>query len=194
LAVLAITALKDGYEDIKRHQADRKINHSIVYILKGGEGYHEGPLNHHIDSSLTEPKPGYHNYNAMTAKSKTFVPAIPLPKGKKRKASAKANATTDALSQGVVAAGDKDWQSPRPGGGHGMVGDESPFADHNGPHTEKVINSPASDPEAFDDIKELGWQQTKWEDVRVGDFIKISDNEQIPAGKYRLRMLEKIVI
>ncbi|KAG9001427.1 hypothetical protein FRB94_004792 [Tulasnella sp. JGI-2019a] len=36
LAVLLITALKDGYEDIKRHQSDRAINHSHVYRLEGG--------------------------------------------------------------------------------------------------------------------------------------------------------------
>ncbi|KAG8858770.1 hypothetical protein FRB96_004907 [Tulasnella sp. 330] len=36
LAVLLITALKDGYEDIKRHQSDRSINHSRIYRLEGG--------------------------------------------------------------------------------------------------------------------------------------------------------------
>ena len=37
LIVLAITALKDGYEDIKRHQSDRAVNYSQVSIFVGDE-------------------------------------------------------------------------------------------------------------------------------------------------------------
>lgn len=182
LAVLAITALKDGYEDIKRHQADHKVNHTIVHVLKGGDGYDNNPLSFHSNSSLTETKPGYHNYNAMAHKDKTFVPAIPLPKGKKRKAKKGQEedlATTSALSEGVVPAGDKDWQAARPSG---LSYDEGgPFSDSNGETPKDVVNSPASDPDCFDDIKTLGFQQTIWEDVRVGDYVKIYDNEPIPA-------------
>ena len=181
LAVLAITALKDGYEDIKRHQADHKVNHTIVHVLKGGEGYDGGPLSFHSNSSLTEPKAGYHNYNAMAHKDKTFVPAIPLPKGKKRKAKKAQEelATTTAMSEGIVPAGDKDYQAARPSG---LSYDEGgPFSDSNGETPKDVVNSPASDPDCFDDLKTLGWQQTIWEDVRVGDYVKIYDNEPIPA-------------
>ena len=52
LIVLAITALKDGYEDIKRHQSDRQVNYSQVRVLAGGD---------------------FVNPNAMEAKSKTSV-------------------------------------------------------------------------------------------------------------------------
>lgn len=180
MAVLAITALKDGYEDIKRHQADHKVNHTIVHALKGGEGHEGGHLMLHANSTLTEPKPGYHNYNAMAKKDKTFVPAIPLPKGKKRKAKEEELATTDALSNGLVANPDKDFQTARPSG----LGYESgPFSDSHGESPKEVVNSPFSDPDCFEDIKTLGWQQTIWEDVRVGDYVKIYDNEPIPAGK-----------
>ena len=34
--ILALTAIKDGYEDIKRHQADRRVNYSTVRVLSGG--------------------------------------------------------------------------------------------------------------------------------------------------------------
>ncbi|KAF7311177.1 Phospholipid-translocating P-type ATPase [Mycena kentingensis (nom. inval.)] len=33
LVVLTFTACKDVYEDTKRHQSDRKVNHSIVRVL-----------------------------------------------------------------------------------------------------------------------------------------------------------------
>ncbi|WFD34996.1 P-type phospholipid transporter [Malassezia cuniculi] len=37
LFVLAITMLKDGYEDIKRHQSDRAVNREKVLTLRGGD-------------------------------------------------------------------------------------------------------------------------------------------------------------
>ena len=39
IVVLAITAIKDAYEDFKRHQSDRSINNQKVYVLTGG-GFH----------------------------------------------------------------------------------------------------------------------------------------------------------
>ncbi|RSH90127.1 hypothetical protein EHS25_001460 [Saitozyma podzolica] len=66
LVVIAITAAKDAYEDVKRHQADHRVNNSIVHTLGGGE---------------------YKNVNPMKAKSKTFSPrmAMPIKKSKKAK-------------------------------------------------------------------------------------------------------------
>lgn len=152
LAVLAITALKDGYEDIKRHQADRKVNHGIVHVLGGGD---------------------YKNNNAMGAKDKTFVPGIPIPrmKSKKAKKQAEENAQIEA----------------------GARGDAAPVAM---PHTQdqealrrmqSQVSTWQDDPEAGDSPAELGWHRTRWEDVQVGDVVKLYDNEQIPAGESRQR-------
>ena len=55
LVVLAITALKDGYEDVKRHQSDRRVNHSTIRVLTGG---------------------GWVNPNSMAKKARTFVRGI----------------------------------------------------------------------------------------------------------------------
>jgi phospholipid-translocating ATPase len=35
--MLSIMAIKDGYEDIKRHQSDRQVNHSQAHVLMGGD-------------------------------------------------------------------------------------------------------------------------------------------------------------
>lgn len=43
LIVLAITMIKDGYEDIKRHQSDRAVNREKVLTLRGG-----GWKNHNV--------------------------------------------------------------------------------------------------------------------------------------------------
>jgi len=133
--VLSITALKDGYEDVKRHQSDRLVNHSTVRALSGG----------------------WVNPNAMEKKNKTFVRGIvPSKKPKKVRSTS--------------------------------------------PDTEAVTPDPAEDHEIeYDDLHEEGidhtlhlfghhtdggrahWKRTMWEDVRVGDFVKIKENESFPA-------------
>ncbi|KAL7423375.1 hypothetical protein Q5752_002678 [Cryptotrichosporon argae] len=152
LIVLAITAGKDGYEDVKRHQADHKINHSIVHVL-GGDGYT--------------------NANPMGPKSKTFTPAIPMPRKWSKKAKKGQAGTTDILEQDRVNV-DDGVQGLRPAG----------HTDRDANGLERVrsqVSTWEDDPEAGDSPNELGWQRTNWEDVRVGDFVKLYDNEQIPA-------------
>jgi phospholipid-translocating ATPase len=147
LAVLAITAAKDGYEDIKRHQADHKVNHSIVHVLEG---------------------PGYENLNPMKSKEKTFVKGIPMPKIKSRKGK-KGQETTDVLS-----------------GQAGQAADEPRSAVPGGQDLSRMrsqVSNWDEDPEAGDAANELGWHRTNWEDIKVGDVVKIYENEQFPAGE-----------
>jgi len=146
LAVLAITALKDGYEDIKRHQADRKVNHSIVHVLGG---------------------PGYEN---KKAKEKTFIKGIPLPKMKSRKGK---KGTGEAATASALE-GDRTLEEPQRANapqGQDLARMRSQVSNWN------------EDPEAGDTPNELGWQRTIWEDIKVGDIVKIYENEQFPAGE-----------
>ncbi|KAJ7706920.1 hypothetical protein B0H17DRAFT_1034845 [Mycena rosella] len=99
LVVLSITAGKDGYEDTKRHQSDRKVNHSPVRVLAAED---------------------WVNPNAMRPKGRTFVRGIQTMVGKK------------PVPTGI-------------------------------------------------DTSEDGWRPALWEDVRVGDFVKILDDEPLPA-------------
>ncbi|KAG2138285.1 hypothetical protein DEU56DRAFT_886925 [Suillus clintonianus] len=126
LIVLGITALKDGYEDVKRHQSDRHVNHSQVRVLAGGD---------------------WVNPNMNGRKSRTFVRGIIPTRRPKRK-------DVEATTQ------DPDIEYDRADsmeeGEHHLFGHSG---ENNRPH----------------------WKKTKWEDIRVGDFVKIMDNEPIPA-------------
>ncbi|KAJ7143107.1 phospholipid-translocating ATPase [Mycena crocata] len=99
LVVLSITAGKDAYEDTKRHQSDRKVNHSPVHVLAAED---------------------WVNPNSMQPKGRTFVRGVRTLVGKK----------------------------PAPPGV---------------------------------DTGEDGWRPALWEDLRVGDFVKIVDDEPLPA-------------
>lgn len=126
IIVLGITAAKDGYEDIKRHQGDGRVNHSTTSILSGG---------------------GWENPNRTGAKSKTFVRGVL----RRKKEPIGPYTPVD----------DSDIEFD--------VGDSG--NDHHGTSSKPSIQDP---PRAH-------WQRTLWEDVRVGDFIKVRCNESLPA-------------
>ncbi|KAH0830747.1 hypothetical protein J3R83DRAFT_2226 [Lanmaoa asiatica] len=111
LIVLGITAIKDAYEDIKRHQSDRRVNHSAVRALSG---------------------PAWSNPNFTGTKSRTFV-------------------------RGIIPKHNHDPESGPPS-----------ELDHD--HSSDPPHSP-----------NVYWTKILWEDVRVGDFVKILNNEPIPA-------------
>ncbi|KAF8801609.1 phospholipid-translocating P-type ATPase [Phlegmacium glaucopus] len=114
LIILLITALKDGYEDFRRHQSDKKVNHHKVFSLSGGN---------------------WSNRNVSERKSRSIIPDF-SPRRKKSSTPLKGAIRPDL---------EFDYDASEQG--------------INGPH----------------------WKETFWEDLRVGDFVKILDNEPIPA-------------
>jgi phospholipid-translocating ATPase len=142
LIVLGITAIKDGWEDIKRHQSDRNVNHSRVRVLSGGD---------------------WVNPNIMGKKSRTFVRGL-LPRGHRRV---------------------KAVKDPK---GEEMKALEEAHPPAEDPHIEFDDESMEGDKEAgglfggsHNHSTKPHWKKTMWEDVNVGDFVKIMDNESFPA-------------
>ena len=139
IVVLGMTGIKDAYEDIKRHQSDRRVNFSEVHVLEG---------------------PEYANHNAMAPKSRTFVRAL----------------TKRIRRRRITKAGSHDNQA---------------LANPTPPEiSEKSALPPSDVPDEEEDDDNLGepgvgnqarWKGTTWEDLRVGDFVKIMDHESIPA-------------
>lgn len=108
IVILLITALKDGYEDFRRHQSDKRVNYSKTHVLEGGN---------------------WSNPNPSERKSRDFTrDLLNLLSG--RRTSTDANQSDTEQEQRT-----------------------------NGPH----------------------WKQTFWEDLHVGDFVQIMENQPIPA-------------
>ncbi|KAG6812132.1 hypothetical protein H0H92_004246 [Tricholoma furcatifolium] len=151
LVVLAITAAKDGYEDVKRHQSDRRVNHTQVRVLHGA---------------------GWVNPNSVAKKSRTFVRGIipsrlqskkakkgHLVKGTSNSAPDAEPVRTDSVGKVQADHPDVEYDDEAPEDGeHGLH-----FLGHHEHHYRPH------------------WRTSIWEDVRVGDFIKIKDNDPIPA-------------
>ncbi|KDN51083.1 hypothetical protein RSAG8_00712, partial [Rhizoctonia solani AG-8 WAC10335] len=133
---LVITGAKDGYEDIKRHQSDRQVNHSIVHVLRSD---------------------GHTNPNVMRSKEKTFVPGVSLPRFVRRGKAKDPQSTPGSAS----------LEKPSPGSMQMSV-----LSPHNDPDD---LPPPDDNPGA------PHWEPTLWEDVKVGDFVKIHDRDSFPA-------------
>jgi phospholipid-translocating ATPase len=155
LIILAVTAAKDGYEDIKRHQSDRRVNYSPIRILQGGD---------------------FINHNVTGKKSRTFVRGL-VPKSKAivnkgvRTSDVEAHnhqAPPEAIVDGSAEVGtyNDDIEFD-----YSLEGRESQDQYKPGLHLfgqSYRENSPH-------------WKMSAWEDVKVGDFVKIRDNEPVPA-------------
>lgn len=130
--VLGVTAIKDAYEDIKRHQSDRVVNSSEIHTLDGG---------------------GYVNHNAMAPKSRTFVRAL-----------------TKRIGKGKLTKSNQALTNPAP---------PETLEKSTSPDTSDSADAEYDDDRAAD--PKPHWKSTTWEDLRVGDFVKIFDHESIPA-------------
>jgi phospholipid-translocating ATPase len=147
IIVVAITALKDGYEDIKRHQSDRRVNQAQVRVLAGG---------------------GWTNTNASGNKARTFVRGL-IPRGKGSRKGSKGAADIEMQAHGappeaIAATADED----------GMTNGARHYDDDEPVEDRPDIFHHADDARAH-------WRMTSWEDLRVGDIVKVVEDEALPA-------------
>lgn len=198
LAVLGITMIKDGYEDIKRHQSDRNINRLRVKTLTGG---------------------GWKNPNIMEAKSRSIKAAFvslhnKLFGGKKRQSK---RLQAEMAQKAAVLQDPQQNTEPiqppadAPGGGattggtavpvpgeanldvrashqlhrrtttrHSMFESEyEQLEDGRIRHNGRIL-SPDEEHDFFSK-KAPRWKVKNWEDLAVGDFVYLKNNEPIPA-------------
>ncbi|KZT69864.1 phospholipid-translocating P-type ATPase [Daedalea quercina L-15889] len=174
LIVLAITGLKDGYEDFKRHQADHTVNRSQTRVLRGG---------------------AFQNLNPMQAKTKTFIPAIVpmiMTYRQKRKSVKTADVEALELEGGAPQEGMMQTMPERPSGDSEPTMEDEADIEYDDEDLGHVPSRPTSPRTAsshghshsimhHDDKKRAHWKKTAWEDIKVGDFVKILDNESFPA-------------
>lgn len=139
LIVLGITAIKDGYEDIKRHQSDRQVNHSRVRVLAGSESF---------------------NPNVTGGKTRTFVRGITSKRRRTR--------------ESVPGHDKKDIEA-----GTSIHTDHDPDIEFD--ETDTTLDGKRDSVGQDDKLYRAYWRKTLWEDVRVGDFVKIMNSESIPA-------------
>lgn len=155
LIVLGITALKDGYEDIKRHQSDRRVNSTVVRILEGED---------------------FVNNNVTGKKSKTFVRGL-VPRSLRKKPLARKSGDIEMQKSTVLPETINDQENPEETYDDGYEYDYPPDGTEGHEESHHRLNLLSRRHHE----RNPRWRKGRWEDVRVGDFVKIYDDEPIPA-------------
>lgn len=221
LVVLAITALKDAYEDFKRHQSDRFINNIGCHVLRGPEvhnpnltilkgrglsmrwlgdllpamgglpfvGKRKMAKDAAKESEKARPAPG--DGNILTGDDgvtpddfdRDERASLAGPKRNwwgRRKRALTVGSNKEKSSNGAPKAGTAPMQSV-------LFDDEEDAHRHQHMMTQENGNGHVqtagrnADGSASEPDK-AHWRKSRWEDVRVGDFIRLRDNDSIPAG------------
>lgn len=146
LCVLAITAIKDAYEDVRRHTADYRTNHQSVEILSRS-----------IYTNPNIPKP---HSTGLTQRliPKSFLHSQPDPQNPLKK---------------------KRWWSRRRKVYPAELRRPTP--------PDSISSNSAPNDSAQDEAHHHGhsdardFQATVWQDLRVGDFVRLKSNQSVPA-------------
>ncbi|OUM67612.1 hypothetical protein PIROE2DRAFT_30469, partial [Piromyces sp. E2] len=139
VSIIIITAIKDGYEDLKRHKEDNVVNNTPAYILDNWTNINYSKTNisfiNKIKSKLLKLYCRIHQRIPIQ-----LLVNFPDPDSYNNYEEKKFQRRTES---------------------------ESFF---------ELINIPAEKPD-----KQNGWKETPWQDIRVGDIILLSANENVPA-------------
>ena len=193
LAVLAFTMLKDGYEDIKRHQSDRFINRLKTRTLVGG-GW--------ANPNITEGKD--RSISSMASSLYTKVFGGKKSKNSKLQTEMKARASM-AAEEGRISTATEEPPTQGPGGfleqptsprsedipqqqrlqrrsttRHSAFDSEYEHTpDGQIMHKGRILS--AEEAQKYWSKKAPRWKHTMWEDLAVGDFVMLRNNDPIPA-------------
>ena len=199
LIVLAITMVKDGYEDIKRHQSDRAVNRQRTAVLSGGDfkNYnHTQPKSVGLSVLLS----GFTNFfslrrwgllkkpEAVSAADDPHTPHHGAPDAPQM-ASPVAMSPTPMSPTPMSPVHDEShsvhFATPMPD-----VGEEAdphqvrprPSLHHERPTSMDIPNRRNS---VLSELSHhhgpVRWRTRHWEDLNVGDIVKLRNNDEVPA-------------
>ncbi|KAE8213447.1 hypothetical protein CF327_g3031 [Tilletia walkeri] len=182
LVVLALAAVKDGYEDVKRHQSDHSINRSRVPKLISPD---------YLNPNITEPREqGILTtwrlfVQRFTGKKKHQSETI-QERLRQRKAQAEAengNGSTpsDDRPSATTAPSSASHGESAPRISSTSTRISQPVLHHRGllNRSETDEDDEVDDPAVSRD--QPHWEESTWEDLAVGDFVLLRNNDAIPA-------------
>ncbi|KAH8914962.1 phospholipid-translocating P-type ATPase [Atractiella rhizophila] len=208
LTVLAITALKDGYEDIKRHESDRRTNGIECLALRTGEE-HEGLHLPHLFSHNEEGREVPFNPNHTENKEKKInVPGASwlMSKILRKKPevgdleAGDAEGQRDEKSEVDGGRGERrrtGWWGRRTVKRKARKEQKEKEIKEKGGNKESVIvqntvapaqlsggaaPSQTAQPEPESTTpKHPHWATTTWEDIKVGQLLLLRSDDSVPA-------------
>jgi len=162
ICIIVITALKDGYEDLKRHKEDNIVNNIPAYILNNwtNTNYPKYRISY-FDRIKSKILKLYRKINQRIPSQ--FLIYFPDP---------------DSYSYSDTNHKTKPIESEYDNNSDETISKK--------PSYHKPQNSQLKERKSLTSLsinlkKNNGWKEVPWKDIRVGDIIYLSANENVPA-------------
>ncbi|KAH9818620.1 putative aminophspholipid translocase [Melampsora americana] len=174
LVVLGITAAKDGYEDIKRHQADSNTNNQTVHILRSSSSSSSSPSSEYLNPNLTQPKKSALKLKWLQRQPRGNKDAVIL---------ASEAQAQDTIPDGPTVVKKHWWDRKLKVSNPPDKLEKSQTRHSSVPsHLDHNLQSPVSPNRPHDHHhNEVKFRRSAWEDLRVGDFVRLRNDESVPA-------------
>ncbi|KAJ3170240.1 hypothetical protein HDU88_008867 [Geranomyces variabilis] len=171
--IVAATAIKDAIEDYKRHRADASVNKAHIYLLENWENVNAVEA---YGWRVTARRLNKRAKKALAGLFRAVRDLIVAKKGAKGPPKPAALRAQDYVQQ-VSSPPSSGSESERESGSG--VGGGAPAAASLGgsPHSYAPAAAAGDDDESMGPL----WTLSKWENVRVGDFVLLQNNDPIPA-------------
>ncbi|KAJ3156875.1 hypothetical protein HDU86_003410 [Geranomyces michiganensis] len=168
--IVAATAIKDAIEDYKRHRADASVNKAHIYLLENWENVNAVEAYGWRVTARRLTKRTKKALSGLFRAVRDLIMAKKGPKGPPKPAALRAQ---DYVKQDSTPPASESERESSGGGGDSGV-PAGPAGNGASSHT----CSPAT---AADESSGPLWTLDKWENVRVGDFVLLQNNDPIPA-------------
>ncbi|EGG00267.1 putative aminophspholipid translocase [Melampsora larici-populina 98AG31] len=172
LVVLGVTAAKDAYEDVKRHQADSNTNKQVVHILRSSAS---SPSSDYLNPNLTQPKQSPFKFKWLQRK----------PEGNKDAALLASELQPQASIPDGPTIVKKHWWDRKVKVSKSPDKLEKLHTGHSSlpSRLDRDLQSPVSlnRPHDHHQHREVKFRRSAWEDLRVGDLVRLRNDEAVPA-------------
>ncbi|KAL6625442.1 phospholipid-translocating P-type ATPase [Neocallimastix californiae] len=165
--VIFVTALKDGYEDLKRHREDNKVNNTEAYILNDWTNTNYPKFGISFHGKLKSKILNFYHWitNRIPKQLLIFFPNSESSKYKLKKEKISDLQLEFINENELLEIEKKDYNINEE-----QFNENHPFI--NKDNSNNVSKKPN---------KKTGWKVVPWKDIRVGDIILLSTNENVPA-------------
>lgn len=156
MAFVAISMGKEGYDDYRRYRLDRLENRSTAWVLDPGH-----------TATTKDPKEGH--WPRLRALSKTSEKKMPWVAW---------NSHNNSRSTGKSTGTNSSQDPSSPGG---MTELESVQVSEEEPAEGESLTLGLAESQRSVSRQRMPWMQVEWQNVRVGDVIRLKRDDSIPA-------------
>ncbi|KAJ3032514.1 hypothetical protein HK097_005212, partial [Rhizophlyctis rosea] len=172
--IIAVTAVKDAFEDLKRHRSDDEVNNTFTYLLSDWTNTNHPSITQtgwkvSLQRSLDSIAEFFLQYTSIltTLFMNFLVPGRIRNMKKKGRPDPPERITSD------------DYLKPE------TIVPPTPLGASRPSLSPSMLPPPSTPLSPTSPTKTTGppsvWQRSKWEDVRVGDFVFLRGDDPIPA-------------